>query len=83
MTHQLYEACGKALHVVTNDGKLLQAGEACLFILRVLGWRNAARVLSLPPLLAATELGYRLVAANRRHISRLFGWDACALPQGK
>ena len=83
MTPELYQACGQALHVITTDGKVLKAGKACLFILRGLGWRNAAWFLSLPPMLAATELGYRLVAANRRHISRLFGWDACALPQGE
>jgi predicted DCC family thiol-disulfide oxidoreductase YuxK len=81
MTPELYDACGKALHVISVEGEVLRAGKACLFILHVLGWRNAARVLSFGPLLAATELGYRLVAANRRHISRLFGWDACALPQ--
>lgn len=83
MTPELHEACGRALHVISVDGEVLRAGVACLFILRVLGWRNAARVLSLPPFLAATEVGYRLVAANRRHISRLFGWDACAIPQSR
>lgn len=83
MTPELRDACSRALHVISVEGEVLRAGAACLFVLRVLGWRNAARVLSLPPLLVATELGYRLVAANRRHISRLFGWDACALPQNR
>jgi predicted DCC family thiol-disulfide oxidoreductase YuxK len=80
MTPELRQACQEALHVLTVDGQVLRAGRACVFIIRVLGWRNAARVLSIPPFAFATEIGYRLVASNRRHISRAFGWEACALP---
>lgn len=80
MTSELREECQSALHVLTVDGQVLRAGRACVFIVGVLGWRNAARVLSLQPFAFATELGYKLVAANRRHLSRAFGWQACAIP---
>jgi hypothetical protein len=42
-----------------------------LFVSEQLGWRRTSRVLSLTPLVWLVELGYRLVARNRRLVSRL------------
>jgi len=70
MTWELAEACAAALHVVTEDGKILKAGRACLFVLGALGWRRTAWLLSLPPLVWVVELGYRLVARHRSFFSR-------------
>ena len=73
MTPALREACARAVHVVRADGTVLRAGRAVLFILSEIegaGWRWAARVLRLPPLVWAVELGYYLVARNRRWLGR-------------
>jgi hypothetical protein len=49
---------------------VLTAGRAWLFILEELGWRPVARVLAMPPLVWAVELGYAAVAAHREFFSR-------------
>lgn len=71
MTPALREACRLAIHVVTPGGEALRAGRACLGVLRVLGWRRTAAVLSVRPLVWAVELGYWIVARNRGRIGRL------------
>ena len=70
MSWELNEACAKAVHVVTEDGQILRAGRACLFVLAALGWQRTARVLSLPPFVWLVELGYRLVARHRSFFGR-------------
>jgi predicted DCC family thiol-disulfide oxidoreductase YuxK len=70
MTPALYAACEQAVHVVKDDGTVLRAGRATLFILENIGWRWAARLLLLPPFLWFVELGYALVARNRPFFSR-------------
>jgi predicted DCC family thiol-disulfide oxidoreductase YuxK len=58
------------VHVVTADGEVLSAGKAWLFVLDQIGYRRTAAVLSLPPLSWIVELGYRIVAHNRRFFAR-------------
>lgn len=70
MNPALFEACRRALHVVTAQGATLRAGRAMLFILDQLGYRRFARILGVPPFSWAVELGYRLVASNRSLFSR-------------
>ena len=70
MTPELYAACQRAVHVLTNDGRVLRAGRASLFILEQIGYRIAARLLRLPPFLWFVELGYRIVATNRPFFAR-------------
>lgn len=70
MTEPLRRACARAVHVVESDGSLLRAGRASLRVLERLGWRRTARLLSLPPLVWAVELGYWLVARNRGLLGR-------------
>jgi len=70
MTPELRAACEKSIHVLTGDGRVLRAGRASLFVLVALGHKTTARVLGLPPLIWAVELGYHLVAANRDFFSR-------------
>lgn len=70
MNPVLFEACRRALHVVTAQGAILRAGRAMLFILDQLGYRWFARILGVPPFSWAVELGYRLVASNRSLFSR-------------
>ena len=72
MTPELRAACARAFHVVTQDGRVLRAGRAALYILGRLGHPRWAGLLSVPPLLWAVELGYWLVARNRALFSRVF-----------
>ena len=69
MTPELRAACRDAVHVLTRDGAVLRAGRASLFILEGLGYRSA-RLGMAPPFAWAVELGYRIVARNRRFFSR-------------
>ena len=70
MTPELRAACARAVHVITSDGKILRAGRASLFVLDQLGYHRFARLFAWPPLLWLVELGYCLVARNRRFFSR-------------
>jgi predicted DCC family thiol-disulfide oxidoreductase YuxK len=70
MTPELTAACARAVHVLEEDGRTLRAGRACLAVLERCGWGRAARVLAWPPFVWAVELGYWLVARNRRFFSR-------------
>ncbi len=72
MTPELRLACADAIHVITADGETLRAGRAALFILEHIGWPLTARLLRLPPFVWAVELGYWIVANNRRLFSRFF-----------
>jgi len=71
MSAELREACARAVHVVTADGRVLRGGRASLHVLEHLGWPRLARLLSVPPLCWGVELGYRVVARNRRLFSKL------------
>ncbi len=73
MTDRLARECARAVHVVTPDGRLLRAGRASLYVLDQVGWRRLAAALSRPPLVWLVEAGYRLVARNRRALSRVLG----------
>jgi len=71
MTPALREACARAVHVLTAEGRLLRAGRACLWVLDRIGFPVLARILSVPPLVWIVEGGYWLVARNRRLASRV------------
>lgn len=60
------EACKRAVHVLLPDGGVLRAGRAALFVLERIGFGPLARLLALPPFIWAVELGYKVVASNRR-----------------
>jgi hypothetical protein len=70
MTPEIHAACNQAVHVITPDGAVLRAGRGSLFALETAGWGWKARLLSRPPFLWIVELGYWLVARNRRLVSR-------------
>jgi hypothetical protein len=72
MTPELAEACARAMHVFCRDGTLLRAGRAVLFLAGGIGWRRSSRFLSHPPMIWFVELGYALVARNRRLTGRIF-----------
>jgi predicted DCC family thiol-disulfide oxidoreductase YuxK len=71
MTPALREACARAVHLVTPAGDVLRAGRACLWVLERIGFPRLARVLAVPPLVWFVEVGYWLVARNRRLASRV------------
>lgn len=71
MTPELQDACARAVHVVTPEGPVLRAGRACLWVLQRTGFPVLSRILALPPLVWGVELGYWLVARNRRLASRM------------
>ena len=67
--------------MLTADGRTLRAGRACLFILDQIGFHRFARIISSPPLIWATELGYWLVAHNRGRVGRFFFRHEPELPR--
>jgi predicted DCC family thiol-disulfide oxidoreductase YuxK len=73
MTPELREACREALHVLTADGETLRSGRAALFVLErtTPAWRRLAPALRHPPLIWFVEIGYRIVARNRRLLARV------------
>ncbi len=71
MTDQLAERCRRAVQVYTPRGEILSAGRASLCVLELIGHRRLARVAARPPLIWLVELGYWVVARNRRFFSRL------------
>jgi predicted DCC family thiol-disulfide oxidoreductase YuxK len=72
MTPARREACKRAVHVHTRDGRWLRGGRACLFVLEQIGWPRLARAARLPPLVWVVEAGYWVVAHNRPFFSRVF-----------
>jgi predicted DCC family thiol-disulfide oxidoreductase YuxK len=64
------EACSRAVHVIKSDGTVLRAGRATLYILEHVGWGAFARFLSYPPMIWFVELGYWIVARNRRFFGK-------------
>src|SRR5262245_5169516 len=70
MTDELARRCARAVHVLTPSGTLLSAGRASLCVLSLSGHLRLARVLATPPLVWCVELGYWIVARNRRVFSR-------------
>jgi predicted DCC family thiol-disulfide oxidoreductase YuxK len=71
MTPRLYQACRRAVHVITADGRILKAGRASVFILAEIGYPSwLIRPFTRPPLVWFTELGYYLVAHNRPFFSK-------------
>lgn len=72
MNEPLAQACSRAVHVVTSDGRVHKAGRAVLFALDQVGYGALAKLLSLPPVVWGLELGYWVVARNRAWFSKLF-----------
>ena len=68
MTPGLREACRRAVHVVTADGRILRAGLASLHVLAGVGWPVAW--MRWPPVSWLVELGYVLVARHRAAAAR-------------
>jgi predicted DCC family thiol-disulfide oxidoreductase YuxK len=61
-------------HVRASDGRVLSGAAAFVEVwTRLPKWRWAARIASLPGVLATMELGYRMFLPVRPSISRLFG----------
>lgn len=58
------------MHVVLPDQHLLRGGRACLYILRIIGYRRTATVFGLWPLSWVVDRGYDIVAQNRLLFSR-------------
>jgi predicted DCC family thiol-disulfide oxidoreductase YuxK len=54
-----------ALQVETADGRRLEGGRACLFVMGELGHPRLATVLARRPAVWGVEIGYRLVARVR------------------
>src|SRR5438552_262500 len=68
MSDALAEACDAAIHVVIEDGEVLRAGRACIYLLGDCGWKRLGRALSCWPVIQLVETAYYLVARNRRLI---------------
>ncbi len=66
MTPALQEACARALHIVTPQGRALRGGDAVIYTLDALGWRALARTLWRRPLRNMVDIGYRFVAERRK-----------------
>ncbi len=70
MTDKLAQRCERAVQVVTQEGDILSAGRACLYVLEKVGYPRLARLGRLPPLIWCVEIGYWLMARNRQFFSR-------------
>jgi predicted DCC family thiol-disulfide oxidoreductase YuxK len=70
MTPELAAACDDAVHVICNDGRVLRAGRAMLYILSELGWRRTAAFFSPRPNIWLVEFVYWILASNRQFFSR-------------
>lgn len=70
MTPELAERCARAVHVIAADGRILRAGRASLFIMERCGFKWSSRCMRLPPMIWLVELGYFIVARNRRFFGR-------------
>ena len=66
MTDELAERCQRAVHVITPAGQTLAAGRASVCVLGLIGYPRLARLAGRPPFIWAVELGYWVVARNRR-----------------
>jgi predicted DCC family thiol-disulfide oxidoreductase YuxK len=62
--------CARAMQAIRTDGSLLRGGRGAVYCLEQLGWWWV-RPLRFAPLGWLTDLGYWLVARNRRLLSRL------------
>ena len=71
MTPELRQACARAVHVLTAEGRCSGQAAPASGCCRRIGYPVLARVLALPPLVWAVEVGYWLVARNRRLASRV------------
>lgn len=71
MTPELRQACARAVHLVEPDGRVWSAGRAVLRALEIVGYRVWPRVLRWPPFIWFIELGYWVVARNRRQASKI------------
>jgi predicted DCC family thiol-disulfide oxidoreductase YuxK len=69
MSPALAEACERAVHIIDADGTTHRAGQAVLVVLERIGWRWV-RLFRFPPLIWGIEVGYWIVARNRRFFSR-------------
>ena len=69
MTTALREACEQSIHVLTTGGQTLNGADAVYFIYDELGI-PLVRFLRYPPFIQVSELGYRVVAANRMLFSK-------------
>ena len=61
--------CARAMQAIRTDGSLLRGGRGAVYCLEQVGWWWA-RPMRFAPLAWLTELGYWLVARNRRLFSR-------------
>ena len=71
MTDELAERCRRAVQVITPAGQTLAAGRASVCVLGLIGYPRLARLAGRPPFIWAVELGYWMIARNRRFLSRL------------
>lgn len=74
MDDALYEACQKAVHVLTADGHLLRAGRAVLFILQELGY-SWAGWFARKPFIWMVEWFYGWIASHRKWLSGSCGCE--------
>lgn len=79
MTEELRGACARSVHVLRADGVTLRGGRAAMFVLEQLSrgslWGALARFLTLRPMIWFVELGYFIVARNRKLFSRIMFRD--------
>jgi len=73
MTTILARRCANSVHVITQDGRLLSGGHACVYVLGRIGFGTTERVGTTPPFDFLVETAYRFVARNRRLLSILLG----------
>lgn len=79
LTPELRTRAARSVLVIGPGGRARGAGRAVLAALREIGWMPPlVAIASRRPLIWLVEIGYRIVATNRRHISRVVLRRRCA-----
>lgn len=73
-TPEFRERAARAVQVVTPTGERLEAGRACLYVLREIGWTWIG-IFRFPPLVWLVEMGYWIAARNRGFLARFVSED--------
>jgi predicted DCC family thiol-disulfide oxidoreductase YuxK len=79
MTTALLEQSRHTVQVVTVDGQIFSAGEACAFVLQEIGYQKLGSIMRLWGLRTIVEWGYRRVARNRDFFGRIIFGKKCAI----
>ena len=72
--------CANAIHFRNVDGRYSKAPKALADAMKLSGHTKSSALMTLPIILQIMNVGYYIIARNRKYISRVFGLNACRIP---